>query len=29
MWKPDLFVSADKRQTIAAKKTGLKVKYIG
>ena len=29
MWKPDLFVSADKRQILAAKKIGLKVKYVG
>lgn len=28
MWKPDLFVSSDKRQTAAAKKAGLKVKFI-
>jgi hypothetical protein len=28
MWKPDLFVSADKRQIAAAKKAGLKVKFI-
>lgn len=26
--KPDLFVSADKRQTLAAKKVGLKVKLV-
>jgi uncharacterized protein len=26
--KPDLFISADKRQILAAKKAGLKVKYI-
>ncbi|MDP2363068.1 MAG: type II toxin-antitoxin system VapC family toxin [Ignavibacteria bacterium] len=28
MWKPDLFVSADKRQILAAKKAGLKVKFV-
>lgn len=28
MWKPDLFVSADKRQIVAAKKAGLKVKLF-
>jgi hypothetical protein len=28
IFKPDLFVSADKRQILAAKKTGLKVNYI-
>ncbi|MCS7052805.1 MAG: type II toxin-antitoxin system VapC family toxin [Ignavibacterium sp.] len=27
-WKSDLFISADKRQIAAAKKSGLKVKYI-
>ena len=28
MWKPDLFVSADKRQVVSAKKTGLKVRLV-
>lgn len=28
IWKAELFVSADKRQTLAAKKAGLKVKLI-
>jgi predicted nucleic acid-binding protein len=28
MWKPDLFVSSDKRQTLAAKKSGIKVRYV-
>jgi predicted nucleic acid-binding protein len=28
MWEPDLFISADKRQIIAAKKSGLKTKFI-
>ncbi|HMN23373.1 MAG: type II toxin-antitoxin system VapC family toxin [Ignavibacteriaceae bacterium] len=28
IWKAELFVSADKRQTIAAKKAGLKVKFV-
>jgi len=28
MWEPDLFVSSDKRQTDAAKKSGLKVKLV-
>lgn len=28
MWKPGLFVSADKRQTLAARKAGLKVKFV-
>jgi len=27
-WKPDLFVSSDKRQINAAKKTGLKIKLV-
>lgn len=27
-WKAELFVSADKRQTLAAKKAGLKVKLV-
>ena len=29
LWKPDIFVSSDKQQITAAKKTGLKVKLIG
>lgn len=28
IWKPDLFVSSDKRQTSAAKKAGMKVKFV-
>jgi len=28
MWKPDLFVSADKRQVVAAKKAGMKVRFV-
>lgn len=28
MWKPDLFVSADKRQVVAGKKAGMKVRFI-
>ncbi|MCL6493348.1 MAG: type II toxin-antitoxin system VapC family toxin [Ignavibacterium sp.] len=28
LWNADLFISADKRQILAAKKAGLKVKYI-
>lgn len=28
VWKAELFVSADKRQTLAAKKAGLKVKLV-
>ncbi len=28
LWKSDVFVSADKRQTLAAKKSGLKVKFV-
>jgi len=28
IWKAELFVSADKRQTLAAKKAGLKVKLV-
>lgn len=28
LWSPDLFISADKRQLSAAKKAGLKVKFI-
>lgn len=29
IWKPNLFVSADKRQILVAKKAGLKTKFIG
>ncbi len=29
LWQPDIFVSSDKRQISAAKKSGLKVKYVG
>ena len=29
LWQPDIFISSDKRQISAAKKSGLKVKYIG
>ncbi len=28
IWKAELFVSADKRQAVSAKKAGLKVKFI-
>jgi len=28
-WKADLFVTADKRQWIAAKQSGLRAEYIG
>lgn len=28
IWKAELFVSADKRQILAAKKAGLKVKFV-
>lgn len=28
LWKPDLFVSSDKRQILAAKKAGMKVRFI-
>lgn len=28
MWKPDIFVSSDKRQTLAAKKEDMKVKFV-
>jgi predicted nucleic acid-binding protein len=28
IWKPNLFVSSDKRQTSAAKKAGMKVKFV-
>lgn len=29
LWKPDIFISSDKRQITAARKAGLKVKFIG
>ena len=28
MWKPNLFVSADKRQVVAAKKVGMKIQFV-
>ncbi|MEP0861938.1 MAG: type II toxin-antitoxin system VapC family toxin [Ignavibacterium sp.] len=28
LWLPDLFITSDKRQSIAAKKSGLKVRFI-
>lgn len=28
IWKPDIFVSSDKRQTLAAQKAGIKVKFV-
>lgn len=28
LWKSELFVSADKRQTFAAKKAGMKVRFV-
>jgi hypothetical protein len=28
MWKPDLFISSDKRQILAAKKAGMKVRFV-
>lgn len=28
LWLPDLFITSDKRQSVAAKKAGLKVKFI-
>jgi len=28
LWKPDIFISSDKRQITAARKAGLKVKFI-
>lgn len=29
LWLPDLFITSDKRQSVAAKKAGLKVRFIG
>lgn len=29
LWFPDLFITSDKRQSVAAKKAGLKVRFIG
>ncbi len=29
LWQPDIFISSDKRQITAARKAGLKVKFIG
>ncbi|AFH48171.1 Hypothetical protein IALB_0459 [Ignavibacterium album JCM 16511] len=28
LWLPDLFITSDKRQSVAAKKAGLKVRFI-
>ena len=28
LWEPDLFISADKKQIVAARKSGLKIKFI-